>query len=154
VKLGKQKDLAGLIASLIVDIQREKEESVKVQKELKDRERRAMQYEGELKEFNTYFDIDKEDYSDILIEKHHKVMFRFWRIIDHSLILEKLGKVLIYLAYSNKSDKEIQVDADELQYNFDSIYRSQTTLFTQKSGLILNSNLHEYQQNGWNIPHK
>lgn len=41
VKLGKQKDLAGLIASLIVDIQREKEESVKVQKELKDRERRA-----------------------------------------------------------------------------------------------------------------
>jgi len=53
VKLGKQKDLAGLIASLIVDIQREKEESVKVQKELKDRERRAQQYEGELKEFNT-----------------------------------------------------------------------------------------------------
>lgn len=53
MKLGKQKDLAGLIASLIVDIQREKEESVKVQKELKDRERRAQQYEGELKEFNT-----------------------------------------------------------------------------------------------------
>jgi len=43
VKLGKQKDLAGLIASLVVEIQKEKEETAKVQREFKEREKRAMQ---------------------------------------------------------------------------------------------------------------
>jgi len=43
VKLGKQKDLAGLIASLVVEIQKEKEETSKGQREFKDREKRALQ---------------------------------------------------------------------------------------------------------------
>jgi len=41
VKMGKQKDLAGLIASLVVDIQKEKEETSKSLREFKDREKRA-----------------------------------------------------------------------------------------------------------------
>jgi len=41
VKMGKQKDLAGLIASLVVDIQKENEETSKSLREFKDREKRA-----------------------------------------------------------------------------------------------------------------
>jgi hypothetical protein len=41
VKLGKQKDLISLIACLVVDIQKEKEDNSRNQKELNERIRRA-----------------------------------------------------------------------------------------------------------------